>query len=212
MVYTFACTIAHFIDDDWNLIERVVDFKPLADKEHEGKEGGHAFVNGARARGGLDKMSVMLFCLINLDLSEVRTYFISMTTDNASVNDVIVQTAARCLLERYDIPPTDDMHIRCIAHVINLVVQAFLAALDEAPDPDIHDLFDDAQDFPLHYDVGVDDAQIELEAEVINEDELMDDDELLHIFEDDLDSLSKESALKRVSSSDFCLINVLNKL
>ncbi|KAK1217163.1 hypothetical protein PQX77_020171, partial [Marasmius sp. AFHP31] len=36
MVYTFACTIASFIDDDWCLIERVVDFKPLDDKEHEG--------------------------------------------------------------------------------------------------------------------------------------------------------------------------------
>ncbi|THU83217.1 hypothetical protein K435DRAFT_620156, partial [Dendrothele bispora CBS 962.96] len=36
MVYTFACTIASFIDDDWNIIEQVVDFKPLDDKEHEG--------------------------------------------------------------------------------------------------------------------------------------------------------------------------------
>ncbi|TEB30538.1 hypothetical protein FA13DRAFT_1612737, partial [Coprinellus micaceus] len=36
MVYTFAATIASFVDDEWNLIERVVDFKPLEDKEHEG--------------------------------------------------------------------------------------------------------------------------------------------------------------------------------
>lgn len=60
MVYTFACTVASFIDDDWNLIERVVDFKPLAEKEHEGLYGGLAFINGARERGGLNKMSRFL--------------------------------------------------------------------------------------------------------------------------------------------------------
>ena len=47
MVYTFACTIGSFINDDWEIIERVVDFKPLEDKEHEGIHAGHAFVNGA---------------------------------------------------------------------------------------------------------------------------------------------------------------------
>ena len=57
MVFTFACTIASFIDDDWALIERVVDFKPLQDKEHEGVHGGLAFVNGVRERGGLAQMS-----------------------------------------------------------------------------------------------------------------------------------------------------------
>jgi hypothetical protein len=60
-MYTFACTVASFIDDEWDLIERVVDFKPLEDKEHEGYLGGMAFINGARQRGGLDKMSVHLF-------------------------------------------------------------------------------------------------------------------------------------------------------
>jgi hypothetical protein len=42
MVYTFACTIAAFINADWELVERVVDFKPLAEKEHEGQLGGLA--------------------------------------------------------------------------------------------------------------------------------------------------------------------------
>jgi hypothetical protein len=58
MVYTFACTIGSFINDDWELIERVVDFKPLEDKEHEGLYGGKAFVDGAQKRGGLDKISL----------------------------------------------------------------------------------------------------------------------------------------------------------
>lgn len=61
MVYTFACTIGSFVDDDWTLIERVVDFKPLAEREHEGLFGGLAFVKCARERGGLDKMSCFTF-------------------------------------------------------------------------------------------------------------------------------------------------------
>jgi hypothetical protein len=57
MVYTFACTIGCFIDDDWNLIERVLDFQPLDDKEHKGIYAGLSFVNGAAARGGLKQIS-----------------------------------------------------------------------------------------------------------------------------------------------------------
>jgi hypothetical protein len=57
MVFTFACTVSSFINEDWELIEHVVDFKPLEDKEHEGLYAGKAFVNGARKRGGLNKMS-----------------------------------------------------------------------------------------------------------------------------------------------------------
>ena len=37
MVFTFAGTIANFIDDDWNLIERLVDFHHLEDDEHKGQ-------------------------------------------------------------------------------------------------------------------------------------------------------------------------------
>lgn len=65
MVYTFACTVGCFIDDDWKIIEHVVDFKPLEDKEHEGLYAGLAFVEGAKKRGGLDKIccSVSRFLL-----------------------------------------------------------------------------------------------------------------------------------------------------
>ncbi|KAJ7056278.1 hypothetical protein C8F01DRAFT_926137, partial [Mycena amicta] len=36
MIFTFACTMASFIDEDWNLIERVVDFQALEENEHAG--------------------------------------------------------------------------------------------------------------------------------------------------------------------------------
>ena len=57
MVYTFACTVGCFINDDWEIIERVIDFKPLEDKEHKGLYSGKAFADGACRIGGLDKIS-----------------------------------------------------------------------------------------------------------------------------------------------------------
>jgi hypothetical protein len=71
MVYTFACTIASFINEDWELIQHVVDFKPLEDKEHEGVRGGFAFVNGAAKRGGLDKISFFMSGLRMMQLISV---------------------------------------------------------------------------------------------------------------------------------------------
>ena len=59
MVYTFACTIGCFINDDWEIIERVIDFKPLEDKEHQGLYGGKAFTDGACKIGSLDKISLL---------------------------------------------------------------------------------------------------------------------------------------------------------
>ena len=56
MVYTFACTIGCFINKDWEIIERIIDFKPLDDKEHQGLYGGKAFADGACKIGSLDKI------------------------------------------------------------------------------------------------------------------------------------------------------------
>ena len=89
-------------------------------------------------------------------------HFISLTTDNASMNDVIVSTVARCLLACYGIPYTPDEHIRCIAHVINLVIQDFLAAIDEADDPDDIDYYEINKNLPIHYDVTKDPDQLAL--------------------------------------------------
>lgn len=63
MTYTFACVLGSFIDDDWNLVERVIDFKALEEKEHEGYYGARAFVQGARGIGSLNKMSSRLYRL-----------------------------------------------------------------------------------------------------------------------------------------------------
>ncbi|KAJ6614974.1 hypothetical protein B0H10DRAFT_1712066, partial [Mycena sp. CBHHK59/15] len=36
MMFTFAGTIGSWISEDWELVERVLDFHPIEDKEHEG--------------------------------------------------------------------------------------------------------------------------------------------------------------------------------
>ena len=59
MIFTFAGTITNFINDDWEIVERLVDFYHIADKEHEGQYAAKAFIKSASARGGLDKISLI---------------------------------------------------------------------------------------------------------------------------------------------------------
>lgn len=205
MVYSFACSIAAWIDSDWKLVTRVVDFKVLQDKEHEGEQGGLAFVNGVRQRGGLEKMSrkSLEFGYIIRSIADfgIRCYYFkSLTTDNASVNDVLVKTVSKKLLKRYNVPYTPDSHIRCFAHIVNLIVQAFLASMDEAPDPDDEDQYADITDYPLHYDVDAEDEQIALKSEKLDKSALK-----AHVAdaldeEFDCDKVRGMSALKRVCS------------
>ncbi|GJF00443.1 hypothetical protein PsYK624_167310 [Phanerochaete sordida] len=150
MVFTFAGTIASFIDDDWDLIERLVDFHHLEDDEHKGQYAAKAFVNGAAKRGGLDK-------------------FVSITMDNASSNDVLARTLAALLLKRYGIQfSPENGQIRCIAHVVNLVVQQILHTLAEADDPALEDYYESYKHEPFHYDLEDDDEQKALEQELLD--------------------------------------------
>jgi hypothetical protein len=54
MVFTFAGTLASFIDEDWQLIEQMVNFYHIQDKDHEGEWAAKAFIKTAAERGGLD--------------------------------------------------------------------------------------------------------------------------------------------------------------
>jgi hypothetical protein len=65
MVFTFAGTIAHFINDDWQLIKRMVNFYHIQDKDHESEWAAKAFVNTAAERGGLDKMSISHLVIVH---------------------------------------------------------------------------------------------------------------------------------------------------
>ncbi|KAJ7865201.1 hypothetical protein B0H13DRAFT_1455339, partial [Mycena leptocephala] len=65
-------------------------------------------------------------------------YLLAVALDNAPPNDVLLRALARPLRENFDIQfvPANSQ-IRCLAHVVNLVVQKILAALGDVVDPDI---------------------------------------------------------------------------
>jgi hypothetical protein len=81
--------------------------------------------------------------------------------DNASSNDVLVRTLAAGLKERYDMDvDVKSLQGRCIAHVVNLVVQKLLHSMNVVPDdPDHLDYFAADIDAPLHYSME-DDLEI----------------------------------------------------
>ena len=73
MVYSFACMLGSFIDDDWNLIEHVVDFKVLENKEHEGLYGGKVFVGSACRIGCFNKICLCICLDTGINLQSDRT-------------------------------------------------------------------------------------------------------------------------------------------
>jgi hypothetical protein len=58
-----------------------------------------------------------------------------------------------------------------MCHVVNLVVQAILAALGEADDPDNVDYYTLNKEQPLHLDINADPDQVELDKKVFQDDE-----------------------------------------
>lgn len=143
-------------------------------------------------------------------------YFMAMTMDNASTNNEIFRNVSKYLLSLYDINEHPDRHMRCIAHVINLVAQAILSGLkevescddvDETSNDDSTDTYLKHKSDPIHYDVSKDPDQIEMEAQ--RDSDLtapLVDDEFDRILGIDFDEVQEEisklgltSALKKVS-------------
>ena len=58
-----------------------------------------------------------------------------MTLDNASTNDVLIRTLkSELLLQNSLVCDGEFMHIRCCAHILNLIVQEGLKALGDSLD------------------------------------------------------------------------------
>ncbi|XP_076895205.1 zinc finger BED domain-containing protein RICESLEEPER 2-like [Bidens hawaiensis] len=102
---------AHFIDNDWNLVKKVLNFCPL---------------DGHR---GVDIGKGVESCLNGWDIDNILT----ISVDNASANDnaiyflkIIYANNHISLLHRKWI------HIRCAAHILNLVVQDGMKNVDES--------------------------------------------------------------------------------
>jgi hypothetical protein len=152
---------------------------------------------------------------LNYSLPNFFLYLIAISCDNAKTNDVLLRTLSRLLIDKYGIQfVPDNAHIRCLAHVVNLVVQKMLALLGEADHPEINDYYELMKDLPVHYDAENDEALKEMESEENNISEGNDnsddedlDDELLQ--EDDLD---EPNAPKRKSPSALQKVRLLLRM
>lgn len=107
----YMCLTAHFIDADWNLKKKILNFCPIYD--HSGEI--------------IDK-SIEL-CLASWGISKI----FCLTVDNASSNDIGIQYLKR----RYQSWNTlalkgEYLHMRCCAHIFNLIVKDGLKELDDA--------------------------------------------------------------------------------
>lgn len=93
-------------------------------------------------------------------------YILSLSLDNAATNTVLVTTLTKLLKEKLEIPfNAENSQIRCLAHVVNLIVQKILSYIQEADDPDIVDYFKENGELPVHVDEDEDEEVIAFEAE-----------------------------------------------
>ncbi|KAG2115105.1 uncharacterized protein F5147DRAFT_769565 [Suillus discolor] len=144
MVFTFAGTIASFINDDWELCEHLIDFHHIKDKEHKGIHAAKAFIQTAVIHGGLKK----IICL-----------------NNASSCDTFTHATGKLLQDHYSIQFHEgNAQIQCIAYVVNLIIQAMLASLDKAKNHE-EDYFVLNKHLPFHYDPNNDSGLQEFKQE-----------------------------------------------
>jgi hypothetical protein len=128
-------------------------------------------------------------------------YFIAIAMYNASNCDTLARTLGLLLLERYGIHfHEENNRIRCLAHVVNLVVQAILKGLDEVEAEDIVDYFLLNKDQPIHYNEAEDEELATMEAEIIKlTDEELDADDSAKDEVPNTTDLESMSALQRVN-------------
>ena len=96
------CLTAHFIDRNWILHKRIINFCPISSHK------------------GVDMAACITNCLLEWGLDNVFT----ITVDNASSNDVTVKEMSKKLINwGTNIMDGDHFHVRCMAHILNLIVQ-----------------------------------------------------------------------------------------
>jgi hypothetical protein len=109
---SFVAITVHYIDNQWTLQQPLLAFKVL-----EGKHTGYNMA--CTVRDTLEEFDIIqkLYCI---------------TTDNAKNNIKMAEHLAKMLaIEDVEWDPTIN-HVRCLTHIINLVVQEFLDTLQIA--------------------------------------------------------------------------------
>ncbi|KAH8993544.1 hypothetical protein EDB86DRAFT_2805510, partial [Lactarius hatsudake] len=91
----------------------------------------------------------------------------SLTLDNVSSNTVLACVIGHKLQEHYGAPfHPDNLHICCLAHVVNIVIQKILSVAKEADDPEIQDYYECLnKQFPVHYNLREDEELQDFENE-----------------------------------------------
>ncbi|XP_059453467.1 zinc finger BED domain-containing protein RICESLEEPER 2-like [Corylus avellana] len=98
----YMCVTAHFIDHKWTLHRRLLSFRQVSD--HKGITIGRALEE----------------CLVEWGISRLLT----ITVDNASANDKALDwLKQRTMYDEDTICFNEFLHVRCSAHILNLIVQ-----------------------------------------------------------------------------------------
>ncbi|XP_050908840.1 zinc finger BED domain-containing protein RICESLEEPER 4-like [Lathyrus oleraceus] len=102
----YICLTAHYVDSNWNLKSKILNFCHMP-PPHTGSE---------MSKKILDFLS-----------------YASLTLDNASANDVMQAHLKRQLvLQNWLLSKGEFFHVRCSAHVLNLIVQEGLKVIGDA--------------------------------------------------------------------------------
>ncbi|KAF2324153.1 hypothetical protein GH714_008460 [Hevea brasiliensis] len=105
------CITAHFIDNDWKLHKKIINFCPIT--SHKGDAIGRAIET----------------CLLEWGLDKIFT----ITVDNASSNDIAISYLKKKLANwGVTVSNSDYLHMRCMAHIVNLVVMDGLKDVGES--------------------------------------------------------------------------------
>lgn len=97
----YMCLTAHFIDGNWNLQKRILNFCPIS--SHKGEAIGVTVED----------------CLVSWGIAD-RLY--TVTVDNASSNDVAYLYLRRKMQSGRCFGDGKYLHMRCVTHIINLIV------------------------------------------------------------------------------------------
>jgi hypothetical protein len=107
----YMCITANFIDSDWNLHKRIINFCLISN--HKGQTIGKKIES----------------CMLEWGIRSIFT----ITVDNASCNDAALEyLKARTSHKKSAIVENEFIHVRCCVHILNLIVMEGLKELDES--------------------------------------------------------------------------------
>jgi len=107
----YMCLTAYWINEGWNLNKRILNFYQFSN--HKGETIGQAIES----------------CLLEWGIDNILT----VTVDNASSNNLTIKYLKRVTSNwTTNILSHDFMHVRCCAHIINLIICARLKDIDDS--------------------------------------------------------------------------------